>query len=350
MESAEEVGTAQRWRRRARVLFLLCVGGVVAVVLVILSAPLWSYGELASHFRWHVGIGGALFGLVTLLARQWRPAVLLLAIGLWGVLPEGRLWLGSPETEAGNETIDVVCANVLRINDLFGPVITEIIARDPDVIGLLEISPEWRDEAVSQLEARYPYHAEGLDTRRWNQFTWGMLLFSKTPLSDAVAIPVLRENRRLRPILRAAVDLGGEPLTIDLVHAQRPGATWRLADRRKHFEALREPMEARHRLVLGDLNTTSTSPLFTDLCERLDVRDSRPGFGRQPTLKLGSTLPGPVPIPIPGPLRVSVAIDHALVSDGLAVLSRETFRIPGSDHRGIHVRLSVRNAGTARAK
>ncbi|MEM9383367.1 MAG: hypothetical protein AAGB93_25720, partial [Planctomycetota bacterium] len=84
------------------------------------------------------------------------------------------------------------------------------------------------------------------------------------------------------------------------------------------------------------------SPLVSDLCDATGLRDSRAGFGRLSTWRIGTVLPGPVPIRLPELARISVSIDHALVSDGLAVLHRDRFDVPGSDHAGIRVRVTPR--------
>ena len=52
------------------------------------------------------------------------------------------------------------------------------------------------------------------------------------------------------------------------------------------------------------------------------------GFGNQPTWP--SALGG-----------VGIPIDHALVTSGVQVLNRSTFTIPGSDHRGLQLELSI---------
>jgi len=60
-------------------------------------------------------------------------------------------------------------------------------------------------------------------------------------------------------------------------------------------------------------------------------RDSRAGFGRQPTWWMRSL-----------GLPLSVAIDHVLVGARVAVLARSTFELPYSDHAGVRSRLTLR--------
>jgi len=315
--------------------------GLAAVALLILSAR-WNFpGELASHFRWHLGLLALICVLPHALLRQWRQVAALSFLAAWGVLPEGVLWLGSPPLEARGRSLDVVYANVLRPNQEYAPMLETILARDADVVGIVEISMEWRDEALAILGPHYPFHAEGLNTEGWSRITWGSMLFSKTPLTGVVVKPLWNLGHRLRPILRANVEVSGERVTIQLVHAQRPGRAQRLSDRKLHLEVLSRPIDAAHQIIIGDLNTTSTSPLFGTLCENAGVRDSRRGFGRLPSWTSPRTPPGPFKLKIPHKLRPAVTIDHALVSDGLVVLRRGTFVTPGSDHLGLFVRVGL---------
>lgn len=327
------------------------VGAFGAAVLVMLSARWTTIGELASHMRWHLGLAAVLPFALMLVVRRWPQAATLAAVAVWGVAPEGVLWLGgsrlsaSESTPRGAEsTLHVASANVLRINDWYEDVFDAVLEGDPDVVCLLEISAKWRDEAILALGETYPHRAEGRDTEEWSRDTWGLLLFSKTPLTNVEAAPLWNEGRRLRPIVRADVELAGETVTLQLAHAQRPGSASRLSDRRAHFAALAHPVDdtGEHRILIGDLNTTSTSPYFADLCDAAGVRDSRAGFGRLPTWRMGNVLPGPFPIRLPDFARATVTIDHALVSDGLDVLHRDSYLLPGSDHFGIRVVVSPR--------
>ena len=80
--------------------------------------------------------------------------------------------------------------------------------------------------------------------------------------------------------------------------------------------------------MMGDFNTTPWSPIFTELVDRRDWHDSRWGHGNQATW----------PAWIGG---FGIPIDHALCTPGIKVLSRSTFDIPGSDHRGVALEIQV---------
>ncbi|MEE8238524.1 MAG: endonuclease/exonuclease/phosphatase family protein, partial [Nitrososphaerales archaeon] len=81
-------------------------------------------------------------------------------------------------------------------------------------------------------------------------------------------------------------------------------------------------------LLLGDLNITPWSPIFKDFLRSTGLRDSREGFGLQPSWP---TWFPPAWIPI----------DHVLVSSNVTVYDRKIERDIGSDHYPVIVDFSV---------
>ena len=77
-------------------------------------------------------------------------------------------------------------------------------------------------------------------------------------------------------------------------------------------------------ILLADLNTTSWSATFQALTTRAGLRDSRLGFGVQPTW----------PARLPG---LRIPIDHCLVSPEVQVHDRRVEENAGSDHFAIYV-------------
>ena len=339
--------------RAGRAFRTLAVLGLIAASLLIASARWFTYGELASHFSYTLGLAAFAGAVVFALARSWRVAALGVFAGAYYAGPELSLSLAPPAKDgeltapsrgtegAAPEELLMVVSNVLRPNERYAEVFEAVRLGDPDLIGLLEISKVWHEEALAALKPDYPYVAKAIDTPDWSAESWGLLLFSKRPLSNLVATPITVDGIPARPILGAEVELDGEPLAIHLAHPQRPGAKWRMEMRVVQLEKLRQlGAGERERVIIGDLNMTSTSPLFSDLLEASGLRDSRAGFGRLPTWHLGTRIPGPIPVRLPRFLSPWLAIDHALVSGGLAVKDRGTREIPGSDHRAITLRIS----------
>lgn len=71
--------------------------------------------------------------------------------------------------------------------------------------------------------------------------------------------------------------------------------------------------------------------MFGRLLEATGLRDSRRGFGRQPTFTTAQPIAG-----------LEIAIDHVLVSDSVRVLDRRIVALEGSDHKSVVVRVAAR--------
>ncbi len=353
-------------RRKAPFLFRWSSGAAFVGLLgylALMATGRWTVlGELACQFRFAFGFVALTTLVPFVLARHWKRVAFAFALAVWSSVPEGALRFLSagvdpsqraslvqfpaghrvqPADPVHGATLRIVCANVLRSNTRHAEVFDAILAGDPDVIGLLELSPAWRDAALDRLDADYPFQAFGLNTTEWNVHTWGLALFSKTPLTAPRAIPIESAGRTFRPVVEARLTAPLE-VTLQLAHPERPGRPYRFRARRATLEAIAASPIQGHRVVIGDLNSTSTSPLFQSLVSDASLRDSRVGFSRQPTWYFGHRLPGPWPVPLPSWARLGVAIDHALVSGRLAVLERRTLAIPGSDHRAVAVTLGER--------
>ena len=319
--------------------------GLVAYPAIALTGRWTVLGELCGQFLFFFGFGALAAAALFSVARHWRKALIAVALAAWGIWPEGSLGMGGPAPSAAAQDparprLQMVLSNVLRPNTRHGEVFDVLLESDPDVIGLLELSTEWRDAALERLGRDYPFQATASNTHGWNEYSWALMLFSKTEITSAEELRLDFDDWELRPVLQATL---AEPfaLTITLTHPERPGRPARMRARRIALERIADSRVEGHWLVIGDLNSTSTSPLFGQLLDRTGLRDSRVGFGRQPTWGFGERIPGPIPLPLPTWARPSVAIDHALHSDGLRVLDRRTLYVPGSDHRAVSVTLTA---------
>jgi endonuclease/exonuclease/phosphatase (EEP) superfamily protein YafD len=306
---------AQRARRLCSLSLAVALG---AASLVVASARWWWVGELAASFRWHLGWLALCCGAVLFAMRTWRTACFALLLGVWHVAPELELSFGSPPSAAREHSLEIVAANVLWPNRRIGEIAEVLRAADPTLIAFEELSPASLAELEGALAA-WPERVVSPPREMWSDGTWGIGLFSKIPLRQVRRVPV---GDSYAPLIEARVGLDGHELTIRVVHAPRPG-------RLHHLE--RDLRWDGGCILVGDLNTTSTSPAFDRLIERTGLRDSRRGFGREPTWtlrKLG--------------LSLSIAIDHVLVGADLAVVERETLALPGSDHHAVRARLAWR--------
>ena len=276
-------------------------------------------GELATHFRlqyaWALGVSGSL-----LFAAHWWPAAAI-AMSLAAMNLPG-LWRYRASRRAMASTSDhrplrILCANLLWTNrsyDRFHRCVTLV---QPDVLVLEEVSLAWA-ASLARLAAQYPFTATVRQDERY-----GIYLFSRMPLARASLVP----RRPLGPpSLVADLDWHGRRLTLIGAHPFSPKTPRRLRQRNRQLRQLAAFAQRRRGplMILGDLNTTSWSPTFQAFLRTTRLRDSRLGFGLQPTW--------PVRLP-----WLRITLDHCLVSEEIVITHRAVGPSIGSDHYPIIV-------------
>lgn len=304
---------------------LVLVGGS----LLIWSARWYWLGEVAASFSWHLGwAGGA--GALLLVSIQ-RPklalaAALLAGLHLW---PELSLWLPDRQSGALEEPrpeLTIASCNLLWENTNRQGLLEWLERADPDIVSFQEVSTAWR-EVLEGLSENYPYLFLSPPSETWNRGTWGTAFLARVPITGERLIPPPKGI--IRPPMEVTTRLAGQPFVLRGAHPARPGKAWRNAERDAVLQTLAREDWSGAGLLLGDLNVTSTSPSFARLVETSGLRDSREGFGRQPTYCTQALVPG-----------LEIAIDHVLVSESIHVLERRTDSVRGSDHRTVVVRVT----------
>ncbi len=270
--------------------------------------------DLFTHF--YVAAFWASAAAVVGLALRRRPALALAFAALAGfqAVPLLRYAGPSPVPPAPPPAarLRVLMANLHVENDHYAAIAALIRRERPDVVGFVEVLPHLLAGLESTgVDREYPYRYI-LPVGAQGQALW----FRRRPEAvDEPAILVPDGN----PAFRATVLLDGLPVRLWLVHPPNPiGPGHRRADPDLKALGLAVGAEDGPRLVVGDLNRTEGSPHFADFLADSGLRDSRLGFGRQPSWPAGS------------PYRI--AIDHAFLSAGLAVVDRRLGPSIGSDH------------------
>src|SRR5262249_8073898 len=151
--------------------------------------------------------------------------------------------------------------------------VERLIRRErPDVVGLVEVTPEWI-AGLAEVRATYPYRVEapGGDT--------GMVLWFRAR-PEAIDRPV-RPLPGASPFLHARFLFAGRRRHLWLLHPDMPFTR----KNRPELPALASLVGRMpgSRIVIGDFNTTEGSPRFADFVRATGLRDSRHGFGRQPS-------------------------------------------------------------------
>ncbi|MFO1092289.1 MAG: endonuclease/exonuclease/phosphatase family protein [Planctomycetaceae bacterium] len=287
--------------------------------------------ELLSHFR--IQYAAALLILagafLRLRAKWWGgAATALLALNGWVVAPF-VLPIGATVDRAidpGAPSWKLVSINVYSGNPTPERVLDYIAATDPDVVVLLEVTPEW-EQRLTVLAARYPHSA--VQARADN---FGIALLTKNALHDVEFVPLSREN----DAISARVELGNAELQIVAAHPFPPagGRGAELRNRQLNELATHVARLGRPCAVAGDLNITPFSPHFDAFLAAAGLRDPRRGQGVLPTWP---SQRWPLWIPI----------DHCVVSTGIAARLSVGPHV-GSDHRPLLAELQLTASGSGK--
>ncbi len=303
--------------RRLRIAVPLICG----FTLVGLISGGWWPLELFDHFRVQYCVLLLAMGAVLAVIRRfsWAGVAFLCAsANLWVIVP---LYLADISVPVRDKSFRVVSLNLNRENREHGRVTRFIRASGADMVLLMELNGFWANR-LAGLSDTYPYSIE-----RQRQDNFGIALFSKIPLSHGAIKSVGDLDF---PMLAVSSEVQGKPLIVIGAHPPPP-VSFELAKMREHYLDELAGCVSRQKgsvVVLGDLNTTSWSPLFENLTRKTGLRDSRKGFGVQPTW--------PVWLP---PLLIPV--DHCLVSRDISVISRRVGTSVGSDHYPVIVDLGL---------
>ena len=278
--------------------------------------------ELCAHFRLQYAIALALLAAVAACRGGWQGACLTGGVALV------HLSLIAPfycrrltPVAASTSIIRVLFANVLCFNRHPRALLDLLEARAPDVVVLTEFSPEWLP-TLSSLSTAYP-----VSKLHIYKGAYSIGLLSRMPVDD---VRIVFPGPQGLPTIMGRVRVGARTLTVMGTHPRSPVTARGAALRDAQLRALAQLASAQAGpvLLVGDLNTTSWSPIFGDVLRAGGLRDSRRGFGLQTTW--------------PAPLRwIGLSIDHALVSSDVTVRRHEVGPWIGSDHFPIVLDLAL---------
>jgi endonuclease/exonuclease/phosphatase (EEP) superfamily protein YafD len=265
--------------------------------------------DIFSHFP----LQYALLAFVILLAGLWRRAVtlavlagLLLVFNLSVFVSPGKAVHASFPAA---RTFKVYSANLHISNDELSGLNKELQKMDPEMVLLLEVTPQHIDQIWPVIQ-KYPYRIEESFS---GEREIGFVFLSK--------FPILSNNvTRLSDICKFYG-----------VHARRPDIRG-FAERRDQFLRLAADLKEQRLpvIVAGDFNSTPFSPIFRQLIAISGLRDSGVDFGWQPSW--------PTYVPF-----LWIPIDHVLLSPDVQVHNRATGSYIGSDHYPVFAELSIQN-------
>jgi endonuclease/exonuclease/phosphatase (EEP) superfamily protein YafD len=302
---------------------LVIVACVCAALVHPTAAALsrWSWqADLICHFQ-ELALVVSIVVLVVIFSLNRRVAAGMALLAAFQVGPVVRYEGTNPVPPAGGspERLRILLANVLYKNVDHGELARLIRAEQPDIIGLVEYTSAW-GRALKEIRREYAY------AREYPAGQSGLALWFRHPPKSIDWPEWLVDGRN--PIVHATFDFGGRERHIWVVHPTSPMFQWNHQAGNPELAAIAKRVAATpgSRIVIGDMNSTDGSAHFRDFVRLSGLRDSRFGFGRQPTW--------------PHNLPYRIAIDHAFVSDDLSVVSRRVGPDIGSDHFPVIVDLA----------
>lgn len=179
------------------------------------SAPLLALPE---QFAVQLGLGAGVGLIAACLLRRWLAALLFaLLAGAFAVQP-----LASYPSVAVSDgsRLRVVSANLWARSDDHSRTIETLLATDADILGMMEVSPEW-EAALAPVLAKYPHRIDcfAIDAECHT------MVLSKLPFTKQLAG---RSNPSMPLLAGGEVLWNGRPITILAMHLTRP------LDRRIH--------------------------------------------------------------------------------------------------------------------
>lgn len=309
------------WSRRALWRGLHEVALLAALpTLLSLGARWWWPLDLCTSFHPQYAVLLAVCAAVFLIARRWICGAIMAALAVYNLALVLPVYFGPSIPPPRGATVRLMQANLnTTINHDHAAFLQVVADADPDLLVVIEFDTPWR-RALEPLRARYP---RSLLSPREDNF--GLALFSRLPVAD---LQVIQLGDVDVPVIAAS----GVADRFDFIaiHAVVPTSAANARGRARQFRQLAERVRAASCpvVVMGDLNVAPWSPHFTDLLRQGGLRDSRAGFGLQPSWMVVFPL-------------LAAPIDHLLTTPGLRVHDRHIGPGIGSDHRPVIVVLEL---------
>lgn len=287
--------------------------------------------DLLANLRTQQVIAIAAILLIVTLYRHWRwlaLSVVLMAIHFpWYM----SAIVGAPD--AGQPAdITVLVINVLTSNRNFHLIEEQIAEASPDVFAVLELGTSLAQTLEKSFASTYP-HRICLPQDDGN---FGIALYSRHPLSHVDRFTL---NVTSIETIAATISKGENEYRIVATHPLPPVGASGFTDRNEHLRCLATRVaefRSQHSdiamIVVGDLNLTPWSPLFSDLETATGLTRAGRGYGVTPTWYAEVEV-----------FPMGLVLDHCLISDDLKCVSHSVGANFGSDHRAIKVGLKRRN-------
>jgi endonuclease/exonuclease/phosphatase (EEP) superfamily protein YafD len=285
---------------------------------------LWWMFELATHFRVHLACALTVFCVCWMFRRRWRAAGLCGVCAALNSVPVLLLLRPGSAPHAVNpgagRPLRLVAINVHTSNQHHDRVLDFLQRSDADVILLMEVDSRWLF-AMQPMQSLYPHRI--VEVREDN---FGIAMFSRLPWTNAQIIELGAEV----PSIEAMLEFDGGLVKVLGTHPLPPGSAdyARLRNAQLERIAVWGRRQTRPAIVMGDLNVTPWSPVFSDLLREGGLRNTSQGLG------FFASWPAGLPVG-------RIPIDHCLVTPDWQVDSKRLGPDIGSDHLPVMVDLRL---------
>lgn len=226
-------------------------------------------------------------------------------------------------------TISVLCANVLQSNQESQKLIALVNKKQPDMVLALECNDRWEKD-MRAIEADYPYQV-----KHPLENTYGMLLYSRLPLKNPVVKFLLDDH--IPSIFTGVTLRSGKELEVICLHPQPPRPDKMQDSTKRDAELLIVARYVEHQqhpvIVMGDFNDVAwshTTRLFQRMSGLLDPRRGRGFF---------NTFHADYPF-------LRYPLDHIFHSTHFKVKEIRRLEHIGSDHFPVYVALLLNHLHT----
>ncbi len=281
--------------------------------------------DTISNFLFQYAILALVLMIVAVAMKMAGAIVFLLpALVLCAIQLAPMLVYSTPSAALGTP-VSILQANVLKTTTETQGLRTLITVEKPDVIILAETTSVHRD-LLRDLESLYPYQQVA---DRGDASSFGMVVLSRLPVADQ---DELAFDTKDIPALRLTITAGQDNIDILSLHPMNPLKN--IQSRNNELTAVGNyfaQAPVRHLVIAGDMNATPYSGLFRKSMQKAGVSSARIGNG------IVGTYPAWLPTSI-----LRLPIDHAMVSDSIAVIDFRAGDDIGSDHLPTITDIAVR--------
>ena len=301
--------------------------GLCLTLVCIWFARLSTWLELVVHFSAHALFASCVVIPILWVTKHRRTAFVCSLVAAYFIFLVQPWYLIPLPVLPSRMPYGVLSWNVYKANEEFDSVVEVIRKSNPDVLVLIEITPDLL-ERVPWITEQYP-NSKVLPSAGNG---YGIGVFCRDDVSKfSVDFSVHSFPWRIMPSIVAKLTSPDGARQVDLVatHTYSPLPPSRAALRDsqilKYLEWAAEQVNPQ--CLVGDLNTTPWTSSYWEL-ERAGFRDSRHGVGNCPSWPAWL---GPLGIPI----------DHAMTRGECKITERKVLSTnAGSDHRPIEFKLS----------